>query len=331
MLYWIACFIALATVPDLESGRQLRQEGRFEEAIEVFEELLSTQPDNFEAYRELGHSLVLAGRYREAIETYDKLATSEDPNWQLESIKWGGLTHLYLGEMENALAKNEGETALARKMGNVTAAARATWYRGHILTELGQFGEANSAFLETFEIDPDELNAFHLAGLMAARQGDTGSLRYQIEDIQQIVRRSSDESQMRRVYHLQAELALLQSQPKKALPPIEKAQSLFPHPLYRETLARVHLALEDTRAAEAVYRDIISATDERLDIPLYYVKTLNALALLLDAQGQEEEAASFYEKFLAYWGEAPGPLPGAAEAKARLAELRAGARISFHP
>jgi tetratricopeptide (TPR) repeat protein len=311
-----------AAAADLESGRSLRREGRLDEAIQLFEELIASQSNLPEAYRELGHSLALAGRYQEAIEAYDELTASGEPRWELESIKWTGLTHVYLGEVETALARNERETELARELEESAVQARATWYRGHILTELGRYGEATDAFLETFDIDSMNLDGLHFAGLMAARQGDEGSLRYQIEDLQETVRRSGDPSQAARVYHLQAELALLQGQPKRALARIEEAWSLAPHLMYRETMARTHLALAEPTSAEAAYRDIITATDERLESPLVYIKALHGLARVLDASGQPAEALSFFEKFLAHWGEAPGPLPGTADARRRVEELR---------
>ncbi len=266
-MQWLMIAILFATTaPDLETGKALRQEGRIEEAIELFQEVVSSQPDLHEAHRELGHALVLAGRYQEAIEAYGKLAVSSDEQWQIEAAKWTGLTYLYLGEMDKALAGNAREAELARHAGDTSARVLAAWYRGHILIELGRFGEANSTFLDALEWATDDVDLLHHAGVMTARQGDAGSLRYQIEDLQQAVRRSRDESQMRRVYHLQAELALLQDQPGKALEQIEQANRMAPHPYYRETMARAYLANDDRVAAEAVYRDINSANDARLDI-----------------------------------------------------------------
>lgn len=319
MLYWILSLILLVPSPDLETGKTLRLEGRLEEAIEHFAELLSAQPDFLDARLERAHTLVLAGRYMEALEDYRKLGTSTDSRWQLESAKWAGLTHLYLGQVDESLSEHDRQIQLARRLPDRAAEVHAMWYRGHINTELGRFGEATNAFLESLEVAPDDLNTLHLAGVMAARQGDEGSLRYQIEDLQQAVKETGEASQMRRVYHLQAEVALLQERPERALSLAQEANELFPHPLYRDAIARSHLSLDDPSAAESVYRHIVEATDERLDIPLYYIKALLGLGQALDAQGKEEEAISFYEKFLSLWGDAPGQLPGVTDAKRRVA------------
>lgn len=323
-MQWLMITILFLGRPaDLDTGIALRAEGRIEEAIELFQELISSRPELHEANLELGHALTLAGRYGEAIEAYENLAASDDKHWQLEAAKWSGLTYLYLGAIDKMLQVNSRQAELARQSGDRAARVLATWYRGHVLTELGRFAEANTSFLDALEIDPNDLNTLHLAGVMAARQGDAGSLRYQIEDLQQAVRRSTDETEMRRVYHLQAELALLQGKPKQALEPIERANRLAPHPLYREALARTHLALNDEEAAEKVYRDIVSATDERLDIPLYYVMALKELAHILDDKNQAEEAATYYQRFLSHWGDATQSLPGIMEAKSRLSEIDA--------
>ncbi len=319
MMTWILCSMLLLVQPDLETAKKARQEGRFDEAIASLEQILAAQPGLDEARLELGHTLTLAGRYLEAIDTYEKLAQSSDPRWRIESVRWSGRTRLYLGAIDDSLEGLAELAEAAQAAEDRSARIQASWYRGHIETELHRFGEANEAFLEALELDPNDLNALHLAGVMAARQGDTGSLRYQIEDLQKAVTKSREPSQMRRVHHLQAELALLQERPKSSLSEIDKAIELFPHPLYRETKARAHLALDDPAAAETVYRKIVTANDERLDIPISYVMSLLGLARTLDAQDKSDEAVEYYKKFLTHWEDAA--LPGVGTAKSRLAEL----------
>ena len=58
-------------------------------------------------------------------------------------------------------------------------------------------------------------------------------------------------------------------------------------------------------------------------MPVYYVKTLLELANVLDALERSEEAASYYQKFLALWGDAEASFPGVTGAKKRLGELQA--------
>jgi tetratricopeptide (TPR) repeat protein len=213
----LASFL-LSTTPDLDSGKKLRQEGKLEEAIVVFEDVLANQPDSLEAQRELGHSLVLAGRYSEAIRVYEKLAGSDDLRWQLESAKWSGLAHLYRGDIEAASAKSKEEAELAKQLGERSAQVHATWYAGHVHTELGQFGRANVAFIAALDIGPNDLNALHLVGVLAARQGDWGSLRYQIQDLEEAIARSGDPDQLRRVYHLFVSASALSRSHRPRLP-----------------------------------------------------------------------------------------------------------------
>ena len=312
-----------SSAPDLDSGKKLRQDGKFEEAIVAFQEILASQPDSLEAQRELGHSLALAGRYREAIEAYEKLAASEDLRWQLESAKWSGWTHLYLGDIDRSLTEAEKEAELAKQLGERSAQVHAIWYTGHVRTELEQFGRANAAFVAALELGPDDLNALHQVGVLATKQGDWGSLRYQIQDLEQAVARSGRPDQLRRVYHLQGELAISQGNPKKAHERLEKANGLFPHPLYQDAIARAYLAEENLAEAAATYRAIVESTDQRLDVPDYYVNTLFELAKTLDALEKSEEAASHYQKFLEHWGKAGDSLPGVTDAKKRLGELQA--------
>lgn len=322
MTQLILATLLSSSAVDLESGKKLRQEGNLDEAIAAFQEILASQPDSPEAQRELGHTLALAGRYREAIDAYEKLAASDDLRWQLEAAKWGGWTHIYLGEIDASFAQAEKEAQIAKQLGERSAEVHATWYPGHVRTELGRFGQANTTLVAALELGPDDLNALHQAGVLAAKQGDWGSLRYQIQDLEQAVARSGRSDQMRRVYHLQGELAIAQGDPKKAHELLKKANGLFPHPLYQDAIARAYLAEGNLVEAEATYRAIVESTDQRLDVPVYYVNTLFDLAKTLEALERSDEAASYYEKFLEHWGNAEGSLPGVIQAKKRLGELQ---------
>lgn len=315
--------LLLTFVPvDVEAAIALRQEGALDNAIASFQEVLRRDPGSEKAKLELGHALALAGRYREALATYEELQGSDEPLWQWESAKWRSRTFLYLGEIGQALEANRRERALARQRGDAVAESVAAWYRGHILTELGDYGRATGAFVEALGIATGELDTLHLAGVMAARQGDAGSLRYQIEDLKQAVRASGDPAQERRVFHLEAELALLQNRPKEALLRAEKANALVAHPLYQDAIARAWAAQGEWRRAESTYREIVGSYDERLDIPLYYVRALAGLATALDEQGRKDEARTYYKTFLDHWGE-ESDLPGVSKARARLQGLPA--------
>ena len=315
----VLAVLVASSAPDLEPGRKLRQEGKIQEAILFFQEVLASQPDPLDAERELGHCLVLAGRYAEAVAAYAKLAASDDPRRQLEAAKWTGLTHLYLGNIETALEQNRREKHLAEQLGERSAQVRATWYAGQVHTELGQFGAANTSFLAALDLSPDDLDALHLVGVLTARQGDWGSLRHQVQDLELAVARSGDPDPTGRVYHLKAELALGQGKPQEAQELLEKTS--ITNPLDQETMARAYRAQGDLPRAEATYGTILHFTDHRLDAPLYYMKALLGMAEVLDSQERGEEAASLYRRFLEHWGNAAGPLPGVAAARKRLEQL----------
>jgi len=321
MVKVLALSVLVTAEVNLTPGQKLRREGKFDQAISFFQERLVQAPEAWPAQRELGHSLALAGRYREAIESYGRAGAASDSGARQESARWTGFTHLYLGEIDQAFSRLKQEAELAEQNGDRASAVHATWYRGHVLTELLSFGPANAAFLEALALLPQDLNTLHLLGVLTARQGDAGSLRYQIEDLRQLAQ-VGERGQVRRVYHLQGELELLRGKPGAALPLLERANRAFPHPLYREALARAQLAQGQLEAAAASYRGILQATDERLDIPLYYVKGLFGLAKVLEASGKKEAAASSYQRFLDHWGNA-GSLPGVAEARERLRLLGA--------
>jgi tetratricopeptide (TPR) repeat protein len=315
--------VLFLSAPDLDSGRKLRQEGKFQEALVFFQNALAAEPGSLDVQRELGHCWVLSGRYREALGAYAPLADSSDPAWRVEAAKWSGLTHLYLGEVERGLEEIRQEADLAKQTGDRATQVRATRFIGHVYTELGQFGPASDALLVALDLSPDDLDTLHQMGLLAARQGDWGSLRYQLQDLEQAVRRSGHRSQMDLVYHLQAELALGQGKPGEARDPLDKISEPGARPVYQETRARIDRAQDNLTQAETSYRALIDSTDARLEAPVYYVKALLGLAEVLDAEDRKEEASPYYRQFLEHWGNHTAPLlPGVAEAEKRLKELQ---------
>ena len=300
---------------NLEPGRALRQQGKIEEAIAFFQESLAAEPASPEALRELGHCFVLAGRYPEAIETYGHLA-SQNLRWQLEAAKWTGLAHLYLGNVEASLEQSRLEERLAAQSGEGSAGVRAARQIGYVYTELGQFGSANTAFVSALNGNPNDIDTLYLVGILAARQDDWGSLRYQVLDLEPLVARSHNLDRTSLVDHLKAELAVSRGDEGEAHELLGRTGSQ--NALYLETRARAYDHQGDLARAEATYRSILDSTDERLEFPLVFVKALLGIAEVLNAQGRREEAASFYRRFLEHWGSAEGPLPGVAEARSRL-------------
>jgi len=322
----ILLFLATLLAPsaaDVDAGRELRQQGKIDEAVVFFQNVLAEEPDSNEAQRELGHSLVLAGRYSEAIESYRKLAASEDLRWQLEAAKWTGLAELYLGNVEASLEQSRLEGRLAAQLGESSSAARAARQAGYIYAELARFSEANRAFVDALERSPDDAETLYLAGLLAARQGDWGSLRYQVMDLEPMVARSGNPDRASLVEHLKAELALARGDDGEAIELLSQLSKTTGsrRPLYQETLARAYRQEANLERAEATYRSIVDSTDERLEFPLIYLKALLGAAETLDAQSRGEEAASFYRRFITHWENAAEPLPGLEEARNRLSEL----------
>ena len=300
---------------DLEPGRQLRKDGKLDEAIAFFQQALEAEPASPEILLELGHAFVLAGRYDEAIETYQPLA-SQNLRWQLDAAKWTALAHLYHGNIAASLEQRGVEERLAAQLGENAAASSAARQVGYLYSEIEQFASANDAFVSALNRDPNDIQTLYLMALLAVRQGDWGSLRYQILDLEPVAARSHDPALAGLVDHLNAELAISRGDEGEALELL--GRSATQNAMVLEARARAYAQHGDLARAEAAYQSIVDATDERLEFPLVYVKALLGEAKVLDAQGRREEAASFYRRFLEHWGNTEGPLPGVAEARSGL-------------
>jgi tetratricopeptide (TPR) repeat protein len=113
-------------------------------------------------------------------------------------------------------------------------------------------------------------------------------------------------------YLLAGELALAQSDTRRAIAAFEKAQSTLPprgffwwrdlHVWVWSSLASAHLAAGDEEGAAEWLRKIAESTYEHIDWPVPYVRSFYQLAKIHEARGELEQARAHYQRFVDYWG-----------------------------
>ena len=296
----------------LAEGVLLRRQGKLAEAEAYFAARIEELPDAAQARSQLARTLVLSRAYERARTALEPLLDSGDPAAVALAEDELAMIDVYQGRFMSAIARKRNALRLGSADDDVVVRARKTFDIGFINAEIGRYDEAAQAYGEALAmfdtVTPFWLDIQHLFGLLDLERNYRHRAADRLRTIADVVFEPEFESQIRRVYHLDAELALAEGRPADALINLERIVRIYDHPMYRESQARAHLALQQPRAAEESLRRITNLTDTRLDAPTIFVKAHYQLAELLESQGRREEAAELYRQFLSYWGEADVPL-----------------------
>ncbi len=198
----------------------LRQQGRFDEAIVLLEEVLSTQPDHRPAQSNLARIFAEAGRMEEAVDLYrtlheaqpDDLAALEDyalalgrserPQDALDVYEKGlkldpqwvvGLA----GKGFSLHSLDRSEEALRTLDAAIEADPRhpdTHYYRGVVLADAERFEEAKTELERTLKLDPGHPQAAARLGTLFEATGQAGSAAALIESA---LKSTPDDPQLR--------------------------------------------------------------------------------------------------------------------------------------
>jgi len=176
---------------DIFSGNELLSQGKYEEAIRLYDTRLSVNPDDVDALHNKGVALHYLGRYEEAISTYDKVlaldskyvnalhgkgaalsnldryedgivwfdkALEVDPK-NIDALNGKGLAFGKLSRYEEAIVWSD--KALEVDPKNIDALNN----KGGALGVLGRYEESIGVFEKALEVDPKNVRALSFNGL----------------------------------------------------------------------------------------------------------------------------------------------------------------------
>jgi tetratricopeptide (TPR) repeat protein len=137
-------------------GTALSALGRYEEAIASYDKALELKPDDDATWYNRGNALSALGRYEEAIASYDKALELKPDKHEAWYNRGNALSAL--GRYEEAIASYD--KALELKPDD-----DATWYnRGTALSDLGRKEEAIASYDKALELKPDKHEAWYNRG-----------------------------------------------------------------------------------------------------------------------------------------------------------------------
>jgi arylsulfatase A-like enzyme/Tfp pilus assembly protein PilF len=146
-----------------DDATELFGEGRTEEAIAIFEEIVRKQPDSSQAHQSLAYALHQTGRIEESVAELEAAVRSG-----LSDVAILGLLAAYLlevGDLEKAAGLLE---TLVRREPDY---AEGHNYLGIAYARLGRFAEARRELERVLELDPSSASAYNNLGSLALSQG----------------------------------------------------------------------------------------------------------------------------------------------------------------
>ncbi|MBT7954508.1 MAG: tetratricopeptide repeat protein [Rhodospirillaceae bacterium] len=150
----------------LEKGLALHQEGKLDEAAEIYQEVLAVDPGNADALHFLGLIAQQRGDLSAAIEHIEAAISAEPERPTF---------HFNLGVTFTALGNLAAAAAAYEKAGKLKPDWLDAWVNlGSTLGQLKKYAAAETALRQALEIDPKNVSA--LIGLTAAMEGQGQSV-----------------------------------------------------------------------------------------------------------------------------------------------------------
>ncbi|UCG85396.1 MAG: protein kinase [Gemmatimonadota bacterium] len=336
-------------------GSLTQSMGEFDRATTYFERYVEEFPDNPESYAELGQLLRLQGRFVEAKATLERallvdpenvvvlieLAALERRLGNLDAAMSGlhevvektrttqdtvnvwlalGSAYEYRGQIRQALEYRDRALTLAATYSPPLYVLRSRLNLLGAYVALGQESLAwqNLASLEQ-ELQPpfDQIAAFGTLNI-ALESGDPDSVEAAADRIQDFIDAFGAEVLQAPVTHARARALEMRRQYGDAIEAFRRELDSTPSEisLHRD-IGRCQRKLGDLDAAEA-------SLEASLQTNPYSPKTHYELALVQEARGDQTAAVQHLETALEVWANADTIYKPAAEAREKLAQLRAG-------
>lgn len=150
--------------PDLSEGAQLFQQGKYEEAIALFQKVIEKDPDNVEAHYNLALSLLRSGKQEEAIALLEKVKEMKPDMME---------TYLALGECYFNKGENDKAVSYFEKALEIDPNNAEVYYNvGIIHYKNDRTDDAVKNFLASKSLDPEYAPTYYQLGLAYIKKGE---------------------------------------------------------------------------------------------------------------------------------------------------------------
>jgi tetratricopeptide (TPR) repeat protein len=281
----------------LQSGIKYIKLGLYTKAIVEFQEILSQNSTDAEAYFQLGHAYQFSERLDDAVDAYQQVLNLP------ASRKLHGLAHLSLAEVYCKQSQFVTAEKHAKEAIPNCPFVADTYYRlGYVYTHQGKLELAIQEFNKAIELKSDFTEVYQWRGLIALMQNQPEkSVRYYQQAIQRKPFDQSSYYNLAKAYRLLGNLSAAREQ----LQHFEKIKqyqdraywiqkSIDENPSARPMrmkLAEIHLEYENTAAAIAEYQTLLALNPD-------FVAAYDHLGRIYMQHNQFQEAIPLFQKVL---------------------------------
>jgi Bardet-Biedl syndrome 4 protein len=145
-------------------GLIMREQGRIEESLTIFQAALCLNPTNINNLKQVGKSLYLLGKHREAMDVLEEAQNIDTEDRMVWHSK--GMCHKFIQEFEEALECFETANTIQKH--------DATFKEiGEIHIAMGNKDEALNSFLDALDSSPQNSTFLTLVGILYLEMKDT--------------------------------------------------------------------------------------------------------------------------------------------------------------
>ena len=144
-------------------GLILRQRGKIEESLPIFQAALFLNPKNINNIKQVGQTLYLMAKYREALDVFEEASAWNSEDRAIWYCK--GICCKYLGDYEEAIEN-------LKTSNSILQSEKAFMAIAEVLKIQKEYDEALECYVEAADTFPENSDILTECGLMYQRMGD---------------------------------------------------------------------------------------------------------------------------------------------------------------
>jgi tetratricopeptide (TPR) repeat protein len=312
-------------------GDILSRNGRLAEAIEAYERALELAPDFYHSRMYLGYMYIYAGRYAEADSCFQALTYADNQSLRFAAYTYYVYPSLHRGKLRQALeriAENLEIVGTPRAI-RVDPGQRLLPKRLKItvLREQGDFNGALEVVDECLRIasrlaPPDTVGYRDHRVILLAEKGDLEAATVELLELEAIIAATEEDISGR--WLARGVVELESGNYDSAIAAMRRSVEMEPSFLGSHYLGRAYLAAGQYNRAVDQFKTLVTEySSPRSFYGIESVKMHYYLGQAYEQLGRTDEAMEQYVTFLDIWREADHDPPSLADARERLAGLRA--------
>jgi serine/threonine protein kinase/tetratricopeptide (TPR) repeat protein len=333
---------ALAIYPENASLHNARGniylfQGSLDDAAQAYVKAVSLAPDYPRALQGLTWTMLLRADLAGAFENSRRLLTSSNARFSWQSSFNQGLILLYRGKSAEAVALiTSGANEILERSGRMSGMSRCL--SAHVLLETEHLKAAledTTRAQEESEGNLAEWMGIYLQSVVEAKLGQLDKAGSTAKRLAEKTKSIPTHREVRRCLHLEGELARLRGDTIGALNKLRQAETMLPVsgfggvpgntrigpqpyvPIWY-SLASAYLEAGDDDQAAEWFRRIAEANVERVEWPIYFVRSFYFLGKIHENRGEMDEARKYYQNFVDYWGDGDMDRERVEEAKRKI-------------